>query len=244
MKKAFCLVAVLVMSLVACNKNDVPSDESNSFQNALSNLDKSALKIETFLLGEPTLDISPLMQKQELPPWDFDYPPAPPLCNFTPKELEGIGKIYKWNFYTYFEYKKNIYLLDGDYCYGGYGAAQFAHVQNDEFNALFYVAGHGSGHHSVNVLVFDLNTKKTYVVEERFDTPNSYDETTNKVVEFMFVLENNSLNLYQGFFDMEWQQMTETENGQTLKITAIHHVSLRVNDIFTLEYIPIEYKAN
>lgn len=235
--KAISIVFVLISILfVSCNKKEETPVVKDDVLNT-KDIDKDNLSIDIFLLGEPTLNISPLMQEYELPKWTWDLPAWADkrLYNVTPNNLKGTANLYKLcTFETYIEYKKAIYQIDYECSYGGLGASHFAHVTDGkDFDVLFSVCGCGSGHHQSYLGAFDFKTKAVYRCDQRFDHPNSIDET-GQLVEFMFVLENNSLNLYRGYYDVE--QFELYEDASINLPVGIRPNTLEYTNIFNLEF--------
>ena len=234
--KAISIVFVLIsILLVSCNKKEEPVVIDGVLNT--SNIDKDNLSIDIFLLGEPTLNISPLMQKYELPPWTYDEPKWADkrLYNVTPDNLKGTANMYKLcTFETYLEYEKHIYQIDNGLSFGGYGASHFAHVHDGKgFDVLFSVCSWGSGHHQTYLTAFNFKTKTNYQCDQRFDHPDSIDET-GQLVDFMFVYENNTLNLYRGYYDVE--QFELYEDAKATFPQGIRPTTLEYTDIFNLEF--------
>lgn len=241
--KILSIVSILAsISLVSCNKKEETPVVKDDVLNT-KNIDKDNLSIDIFLLGKPNLNISPLMQEYELPEWTWDQPAWADkrLYNVTPDNLKGTANMYKlYTFETYLEYEKHIYQIDDGLCHGGWGASHFAHVNDGkDFDVLFSVCSWGSGHHQTFLSAFDLKTKTTYTCDQRFDHPYTIDET-GQIVDFMFVLGNNSLNLYRGYYDVETFELYE---DTTIKVpVGIRPNTIEYTDILNLEFRIAETK--
>ena len=87
------------------------------------------------------------------------------LYNVTPKDLKHKCSIYRFSYEncgglggeTFLLYDDEVYSIGS--AFGGYGVTEFAYVNTNQQNMLYYIYSCGSGIHRSGVGAFDFKTK-------------------------------------------------------------------------------------
>ena len=138
------------------------------------------------------------------------------LIDITPKEIKDKCSIYKFTYgrcggltgCAFLVYDNEVYPLGT--AVGGWGVTEFAYINQNGQNMLYYIYSWGSGMHRSHIGVFNFDTK------EQMDTGSLYDIFKDEDIAFCLSWDKQTLGICKA--RIEWKNW-DTESLLEIKIT-------------------------
>ena len=225
MKKAFCLVlcVLLIACISGCNTAKGPY--------TILPMEKVRGKVDTEIIDRFLTDNDDYDFYGEL---KSNYPTIlSELVNVTPKALKDKCSIYRFHYGKGGGLAGEAFLIYDGAVYplgkggGGWGVTEFAYINQDGQDQLYFIYSWGSGMHHSHIGMFDFSTKQL------MDTGSLYYEFGDIDIAFCLSEDGKTLGICEAYINWsDWgaEYLLEVDIEKGEYVCDISEFEFKVND--------------